>query len=145
MKSILFVCLGNICRSPLAEGIAREIIKKHKLDIKVDSAGISAYHSGDAPDIRSIKIAKQNGIGIEDLRSRQVNLYSDKDFDLLIAMDSSNYQALLDLGFKNVRLLGDFGLNGKDIKDPYLGGEEGFSKVYNEIKICIEEILEHKL
>lgn len=145
MKSILFVCLGNICRSPLGEGIAREIIRKHKLDIRVDSAGISAYHSGDAPDTRSIKVARENGIDIEDLRSRQVNVYSDMDFDLILAMDSSNYQALLDLGFKNVRLLGDFGLNGRDIRDPYLGGDEGFRKVYEEVKICVEELLKHKL
>lgn len=145
MKSILFVCLGNICRSPLAEGIAREIIKKNNLNIKVDSAGISAYHSGDMPDTRSIKVARENGINIEDLRSRQINAYSDISFDMIVAMDSDNYDALLDLGFNNVRKLGEFGLNGMDIKDPYLGGEEGFIKIYNEIKLCVEQLLGYNL
>lgn len=146
MKKILFVCLGNICRSPLAEGIAREIINKNNLNISVDSAGIGGWHIDEPPHHYSRQVAKDNGFSIDDLRGRKISIYGDSDFDMIIAMDSSNYEDLRALGFDKDRIfkIGDFGLNGEDIPDPYYQGKEGFIKIYNMLKITIENLLLRK-
>ncbi|MDE6885436.1 MAG: low molecular weight phosphotyrosine protein phosphatase [Helicobacteraceae bacterium] len=143
MKKIIFVCLGNICRSPLAEGIAREIINKNNLSISVDSAGIGDWHIDEPPHHYSRQVAKDNGFSIDDLRGRKISIYGDSDFDMIIAMDSSNYEDLRALGFDKDRIfkIGDFGLNGEDIPDPYYQGKDGFIKVYNMLKITIENLL----
>lgn len=143
VKSILFVCLGNICRSPLAEGIARDLAQKKGLNIKVDSAGTSGFHIDEAPDARSIAIARKYGIDISNLKGRKVNAYSDKAFDLIVAMDGQNYRDLarFDFGDKLV-LMGDFGLNGRDIPDPYYGGASGFENVYEMLNTSINILLD---
>jgi len=144
-SSILFVCLGNICRSPLAEGIARDLIKQHNLNIKVDSAGTGSWHIGNSPCSNSQKIAKIKGIDISDLRARQVNSKDFDNFDLIIALDSSNFNDLKQIGAKNLKKLGDFGLNGEDIPDPYYWNDfSGFYKVYEMIEYCIKNLLNLK-
>ncbi|MDD6055065.1 MAG: low molecular weight phosphotyrosine protein phosphatase [Helicobacteraceae bacterium] len=143
MKSILFVCLGNICRSPLAEGIAREVAKKRGLEIRVDSAGTSGWHIDEAPDSRSVAVAKKYGIDISELKGRKVNAYSDSEFDLIVAMDGQNYRDLERFNFGDkLVLMGDFGLNGRDIPDPYYGGSDGFENVYKMLESAINALFD---
>ena len=137
IKSVLFVCLGNICRSPLAHGIAREVFD----DVVVDSAGTGSWHIGEPPCVNSIKVAKKHGIDISDLRARQVRKEDFKRFDLIVALDRQNKKDLLRLGAKNVRLLGEFGYNGEDVPDPYYFNDfEGFEMVFKMIKKCVENL-----
>lgn len=143
-RSILFVCLGNICRSPLAEGIAREINKKHDLGLRIDSAGTSRWHIDEPPCDGSRNVAKKHGFSIDDLRGRQISVYSDLEFDIIVALDSQNYRDILNLGFESakVRKLGEFGLDNKDVPDPYgFRDVEGFEMVYEMIKIGVENLL----
>lgn len=142
MKSILFVCLGNICRSPLAHGIAENYVIKNNLDIKVDSAGTSSFHLGENPCENSIKVAKNHGIDISKQHSRQVSLDDFYSFDLIVALDSSNYYDLKSMGCSNLVKLGDFGANGEDVPDPYFfNGFEGFDKVFSMIEICVKKLI----
>ena len=143
MRSILFVCLGNICRSPLADGIANRYARELGLDFYIDSAGTSDWHKGEAPCEHSIKIAKQNGVDISGLRSRPICPQDLKEFELIIAMDRQNRSDLLSYGFENVKLLGDFGgLGGADVPDPfYFKGFSGFEKVYEMIDRGVRDIL----
>ena len=140
---ILFVCLGNICRSPLAEGIARDIAKKRGLDITVDSAGTSRYHIGEPPCDYSIKVAKENGIDISMLRAREVTKADKKRFDLIIALDRSNQKDLAKIGIE-AKLLGEYGgYEGTDVPDPYYFKSygEGIKEVYIMVKKCVEDLL----
>jgi len=143
MRTILFVCLGNICRSPLAEGIAKDISKNLGLELKIDSAGTSNWHEGESPCEQSIKIAKEKGIDISNQRSRPV-CRGDKEFDLIVALDTQNRDDLKSMGFENVRLLGEFGgLRGADIPDPfYFKDFSGFKKVYEMIERGIEGLFD---
>ncbi|MCW8839103.1 MAG: low molecular weight phosphotyrosine protein phosphatase [Thiovulaceae bacterium] len=143
MDSIIFVCLGNICRSPLAEGIAKKYIKDKSLDIKVDSAGTGDWHVGENPCLNSIKVAKKNGIDISKLVSRQVKKEDFKTYDLVVALDDNNLSDLNNLGAKNLVKLGDFGFNGDDVPDPYFyNGFEGFDKVYDMIQKCVINLID---
>ncbi|MDX9814113.1 MAG: low molecular weight protein-tyrosine-phosphatase [Sulfurimonadaceae bacterium] len=142
VKSILFVCLGNICRSPLAEGIAKDLVKKHSLDIAIDSAGTSEHHIGEPPCANSIKVAKNHNIDISNLRARQVKKDDFSKFELVVALDSKNYSDLKAMGAKNLVKLGDFGFDGADVPDPYFfDGFDGFENVFNMIKKCVEEVV----
>ncbi len=94
---ILFVCLGNICRSPLADGVMRSLVEKHQLPWIVDSAGTANYHVGEAPDKRAQAIAKNNGVDISGLRGRQFQTIDFDEFDYIFAMDASNYQNIVKL------------------------------------------------
>lgn len=141
ISSILFVCLGNICRSPLAEVIAKDIVTKHNLQIKVDSAGTGSWHIDEAPCENSQKVAFQNSLDISNYKARQVTKKDFTTFDLIIGLDSSNIQNLKKLGCKNPLLLGDFGFDGKDVPDPYFfDGFEGFTTVYSMIETCVNEL-----
>ncbi len=144
MKRILFVCLGNICRSPLAEGIAAHYIAKQSLKIEVDSAGTSDWHAGESPCTNSIKVARQHGIDIASYRARAVTDNDKIDFDYIVALDHQNMSDLLSRGFHNVHLLGDFGgYNGEDVPDPYFfPGFEGFEKVYTMIERAVHDFIE---
>ncbi|QDF27644.1 low molecular weight protein-tyrosine-phosphatase [Halarcobacter anaerophilus] len=146
INSILFVCLGNICRSPLAEGIAKEYIKKYNLNLRIESAGTGDWHIGEPPCQNSIKVAKINGIDISTQRARQIKTEDFEKFDLIIGLDNKNIQNLKNLGCQNPLKLGDFGFNGEDVPDPYFfDGFEGFDKVFNMIDNCVKTLIEKKL
>ncbi|WP_304145763.1 low molecular weight protein-tyrosine-phosphatase [Mesoflavibacter zeaxanthinifaciens] len=144
MTKILMVCLGNICRSPLAEGIL-----KSKLDSNfiVESAGTAAYHVGNKPDPRSIAVARQNGLNITNQRARKFNKQDFGDFDIIYAMDNSNYQNIIALAENSqqkekVKLILNESFPNKnlDVPDPYYGGEKGFENVYNMLDNTCEII-----
>lgn len=142
VKSILFVCLGNICRSPLAEGIAKKIAKERGLDILIDSAGTSNYHISEPPDSRSIEIGRQNGVNISMLKGRQISR-SDSKFDLIVAMDRQNYANISRLKLENkLVMMGEFGLDGADIPDPYYGNSKDFKRVYDMLTKAINAMLD---
>lgn len=133
---VLMVCLGNICRSPLAEGILRS--KVFSDSIFVDSAGTSGFHQGELPDPRSIAIAKAKGIDITDQRSRKFVVEDFDNFDLIYAMDQSNFNNILDLArssedeSKVKMILNESNPNQNlNVPDPYYGGDQGFENVYN--------------
>jgi protein-tyrosine phosphatase len=123
---ILFVCLGNICRSPLAEGIARSLSNEHVFD----SAGTGHWHIGEAPCQKSQLIAKRKGIDISNLRGRQISKDDIGKWDKVIAMDSQNLADLKAMGFENAVMLLD-----RDVPDPYFfDGDEGMDEIYEMIK-----------
>jgi protein-tyrosine phosphatase len=143
MKSITFVCLGNICRSPIAEGCAIQLAKENSLDIDISSAGTSSWHVGEAPCENSIKVSKSHGIDISDLKASQFTQDDTDSYDLVIALDENNYSDLKNMGVKNLVKLGDFGYNSQDVPDPYFfNGFEGFDKVYDIIDKCVRELFE---
>lgn len=143
MYRILFVCLGNICRSPLAHGIAEQIVNQNKLEFLIDSAGTSDWHKGEAPCENSIKIADQHHVDISRQRSRPIAKEDITSFDHVVAMDRQNKKDLEAFGFSNIHLLGDFAdYNGKDVPDPYFfDGFEGFEHVYNMVATCVEDFI----
>ncbi len=146
IKSILFVCLGNICRSPLAEGIAKAYIKEKNLDLIIDSAGTGHWHIGEKPCENSIKVAKLNGVDISNQKARQVKKEDFKNFDLIVGLDDSNISNLKNLGCKNPLKLGSFGFDGECVPDPYFfDGFEGFDKVFEMIDICVKNLIDEKV
>lgn len=145
MNSIIFVCLGNICRSPIAEGIARKIAEQKNLNINIDSAGTGDWHVGEAPCNNSVKVAKQNGIDISAYRARKITKEDFKQFDLVVALDENNYNDLQSMGATNLVKLGEFGYDGADVPDPYFfNGFEGFLEVYKMVDNCVSNIFQIK-
>ena len=135
MTKILMVCLGNICRSPLAEGILKSKLTKDKFYI--DSAGTSNYHIGDLPDNRSIKIAEEFDIDITNQRGRQFSTSDFDKFDIIYAMDNSNFKNIIRLARntedeQKVKLIMNeiYDDQNFDVPDPYTGGMEGFKNVF---------------
>jgi len=146
MKKILFVCLGNICRSPLAQGIAEDISKKKQLHYEIDSAGTSDWHVGESPCANSITIAHHHQIDISQQHSRTITQKDIDYYDYVVAMDKQNKADMETFGFKNVHLLGDFGnKGGKDVPDPYFfkgpSVLDGFEKVYTMVEHCVQDLL----
>jgi protein-tyrosine phosphatase len=144
MINVLMVCLGNICRSPLAEGILKS--KVDSAMVFVDSAGTGGYHIGNPPDPRSTEVAKKNRLDISHQRCRKF-LESDFDnFDVIYVMDKSNYQNVVRLAHDETQvmkvklLLQEVDLEIQEVPDPYYGGVDGFEKVYDMIEIACEEI-----
>lgn len=148
-KSVLFVCMGNICRSPTGEGVMKKLVDDRGLSdlIEVDSAGTISYHAGELPDARMREHATARGYRLES-RARQIKAEDLERFDLVIAMDRDNLSGVRDLDpggryERKVRLLSDF-LHGKwpkDVPDPYYGGAAGFEKVLDMIEAATEQIL----
>jgi len=142
MLRILFVCMGNICRSPTAEGVFSALIQKEKLQhlIDIDSAGTHAYHIDEAPDLRSQKAAKDRGIDLSTQRARKVIFGDFEDFDYLLAMDIENLailkQACPDAQQHKVKLFLDYAphLPTNEVPDPYYGGKYGFETVLDLIE-----------
>ncbi len=146
MQSILFVCLGNICRSPLADGIANKIAREHDLELHADSAGTSQWHIGKPPCDNAIKIAARNGVDISGLRARTLHRLDPDTFTYVVAMDRQNRKDLESLGYKNVYLIGDYGgYGGADVPDPYFfEGFSGFEKVYEMLDISVRDFLKRE-
>ena len=148
-KSILFVCLGNICRSPTGEGIFRSYIQQHENDqvITVDSAGTIGYHQGNPADARMRQTAARRGYDLQS-RSRKIKPDDLDTFDLVIAMDRENLQDIKEVHpdpTASVKLLSDF-LDDQwptDVPDPYYGGDEGFEYVVDMIEAAVPKIFEH--
>jgi protein-tyrosine phosphatase len=146
-KSILFVCLGNICRSPLAEGVFAAVLEEKGLDdqFELDSAGTGGWHAGSAPDPRSIAIAASHGIDISGQKARKVVGADFSRFDLILGMDRSNVQELRRLAppstQDHIHLFLEFA-DGRerDVPDPYYGGADGFSDVYRMIREASEAL-----
>ena len=142
---ILMVCLGNICRSPLAEGILRHLAEQRQLDWEVDSAGTGNWHVGDPPDARSVRVAKKHGIDISGLRGRQFQAGDFDRFDRIYVMDRMNLRDVLALARseddkKKVRLL----LDTEVVPDPYYEDEQ-FDPVYGMIEEGCRRIVEEEL
>jgi len=137
------VCLGNICRSPLAEGI----LKSKAKNLEVDSAGTAGYHVGKQPDIRSIDIAKKHDINLKNQRARQFSTRDFDDFDKIYVMDTDNYSKIISLARSQEDMdKVDLILNEiypeeyKSVPDPYYGGDEGFQNIYNLLETSCEVI-----
>ncbi|QZD95104.1 low molecular weight protein-tyrosine-phosphatase [Qipengyuania gelatinilytica] len=137
--SVLFVCLGNICRSPLAEAAFRKAAEEAGLNVEVASAGTADYHVGQPPDPRSIDEADRNGIDIRSYRGRQLKQQDFHEFDYILGMDRSNMANIRriepDGGKARVAMLLDLvpGQHGREVGDPYYGGEEGFAITWSEV------------
>ena len=146
---ILMVCLGNICRSPLADGILQQKIKENNLDVFVDSCGTSSYHIGQLPDERMMKTASDHGYDLSNLRARQFVKSDFSEFDLIYVMDASNYNnviALTDLeeDKKKVKFfLNELHPNSNmAVPDPYFGGADGFEDVFKLVDDTTNLIIE---
>lgn len=149
LQSVLFVCLGNICRSPLAEGIFRHHVEKagRGEEFHIDSAGTGGWHAGDPPDPRSVEVAALNGIDISGQRARQFVLPDFDRFDLILGMDRNNVGRILQRAPEGARskvhLFSNFASGAeKDVPDPYYGGPEGFQNVYQMLSTGCASVLE---
>ena len=155
-KRLLFVCLGNICRSPLAEGIFLDLARRRKVEKKfeVDSCGLGSWHVGNPPDPRSISVAAHHNIDLTS-RARQFDARRDAEaWDLLLAMDRDNASGLIAAGAPSdrVRLMRSFDPSMADrpehefdVPDPYMGGPEGFDHVYTMLERACAGLLDHML
>lgn len=139
---VLFVCMGNICRSPSAEGVFNKLIKDEQIqkNFLIDSAGTHAYHIGDSPDLRSQKAAKERKVDLSKLRARKVIIGDFEDYDYLLAMDEDNLAIMMEacpeeFQYK-VQLFLDYAphLDTNEVPDPYYGGTYGFEKVLDLIE-----------
>jgi len=148
---VLFVCLGNICRSPTAHAVFRQLVREQNLEefIEIDSAGTAAFHIGKSPDERSTQVAKGRGIEMKDLRARKVDFGDFIVYDYILAMDESNYSNLRDLAlpehFDKISMFLEFAENWSDreVPDPYYGGPEGFDRVFDMVTDASQGLLNH--
>lgn len=145
--NVLFVCMGNICRSPTVEGVFRKLLLDHKLEgsVQADSAGTHAYHVGEPPDPRSVAAAELRGVDLTQLRARAVLDSDFQDYDLLLAMDKDNLDVLIRLcpsEYRHkVRLFLDDVESGAEMPDPYYGGSSGFELVLDLAEQGCHEIV----
>jgi protein-tyrosine phosphatase len=147
--AVLFVCLGNICRSPLAEGVFAHLVRERGLDhrFEIDSAGTGAWHVGERADRRSAEVAARHGVSLEG-RARKVEPSDFARFDLVIAMDRDNLRDLQRMAGgtshrPRVRLLREWDPEGGDeVPDPYYGGADGFERVYAMVRRSCEALLD---
>lgn len=141
---VLMVCLGNICRSPLAEGILRSKVDSDS--VFVDSAGTAGYHVGNPPDKRSIAVARKYGLNIADQKCRKFSKADFSEFDHIYVMDRSNYSDVSNLAANHEEaqkvklLLSEVKLGIQEVPDPYYGGNDGFENVYQMIDEACEAI-----
>ncbi|OAU96597.1 Low molecular weight protein tyrosine phosphatase [Moraxella catarrhalis] len=141
-RSILFVCLGNICRSPSAEAVMRAKLTKFLPDIHLDSAGTAGYHIGNPPDPRAIAIGQSLGFDLGKLRARQVSLEDFYEFELIFAMDETNLSdlqtlkntAMMHANGRDMAKLSLFDPEGQSVADPYYGDEQDFKQMYAHLQ-----------
>lgn len=144
------VCLGNICRSPLAHGILEQKLTDRGINAYVDSAGTNGFHNGELPDSRSMEIALRKGLDISHQRSRQITKQDLRDFDLIYVMDQSNYNNVLRIAsedqYDKVKMIMNESQPGKNISvpDPYYGGAQGFENVHNMLDEACEAIIKNQ-
>ncbi len=150
MIKVLFVCLGNICRSPTAEGVFRHVVKQAGLadKIQTDSAGTHAYHIGEPPDSRAQQTALSRGIELSDLRGRKVEADDFSHFDYVLAMDHSNHTNLQQIAAGNTDKLHMFlqfaeNFDDQEVPDPYYGGDQGFEHVFDLVEDASNGLLAH--
>jgi protein-tyrosine phosphatase len=150
MANVLFVCMGNICRSPTAEGVFRHKVRQACLEdkISIDSAGTHAYHVGNSPDPRAQEAASRRNIDLSKQRARRINAEDFKKFDYIIAMDESNRRDLLSIcpdGYEDrIYLFLDFAeCDDREVPDPYYGQGRGFEIVLNLVEEAAVGLLDH--
>ena len=149
MVKVLFICLGNICRSPTAQGVFEALLQREGLAgrIQVDSAGTQAYHVGEPPDTRAQQAALRRGVDLSGQRARRVRPEDFLEFDYILAMDRSNYEDLRAVCHpdyeERVRLFLEFASTSgvQDVPDPYYGGAQGFERVFDLIEEAAEGLL----
>jgi protein-tyrosine phosphatase len=150
-RRVLFVCMGNICRSPTAEGVFRKLLAERApdLDVHIDSAGTHGYHTGAAPDPRACRAAERRGVDLRPLRARQVTARDFEHFELVLAMDEQNREFLIEVcpaEYRHrIRLLLEFAphLDRREVPDPYYGGSTGFEHVLDLVEEAAAGLLEH--
>ena len=147
--SVLFVCMGNICRSPTAEGVFRKFVAEAGLSdrVEIDSAGTHAYHLGEPADRRAAEAAKRRGFSLDGIRARPVDTTDFARFDLLLAMDRDNLAALQgqadDAHRDKLRLFLEYGRSGRqEVPDPYYGGAAGFEQVLDLVEDAARGLLD---
>ncbi|MEM9051746.1 MAG: low molecular weight protein-tyrosine-phosphatase [Bacteroidota bacterium] len=145
---ILFVCLGNICRSPMAEGVFRTMARERGIDVETDSCGTGDWHVGEAPDKRARACMTKHDDDISDLRARQFRTSDFEEFDRIFVMDKSNYQNVVSLtANESQREKVELFLNlaypseHREVPDPYFGGSDGFEQVYQMLTKSSEVLL----
>lgn len=148
---VLFVCMGNICRSPTAHAVFRKLVRDQQLEggIEIDSAGTHAYHVGNPPDSRSMQVARGRGIEMQDLRARQVDFGDFIVYDYVLAMDEANYGILKEMSLpehdEKLSMFLDFAeqFDETEVPDPYYGGPEGFDRVFDMVEDASLGLLRH--
>ncbi len=151
MTKVLFVCLGNICRSPTAHGVFEKHLQVQGINhIKVDSAGTGDWHIGHAPDVRATATAQKRGIDMTHLRSRQITPADFSEFDYILAMDKQNLsdlKAMVPADFQgHLGLFLDFANNKShngEVPDPYYGGDDGFEAVFDLVEDAVQGLVNH--
>lgn len=150
MVKVLFICMGNICRSPTAHGVFRDLVEKEGLShaIEIDSAGTHAYHVGNSPDKRAQATAKGRGVDLSDLLARRVDPADFEVFDYVMAMDQDNYISLSqicpDQHVDKIYMFMDFAphMRTREVPDPYYGGPAGFDRVFDLVEAASAGLLE---
>jgi protein-tyrosine phosphatase len=141
-RSILFVCTGNICRSPTAEGVLKSLCRKEGIELRIESAGLGDWHVGDPPDERAQHHAKSRGYDLSAQRARQVRPHDFDEFDLILAMDRGHLQALQRMAPAKHRAKIRLFAADQDVPDPYYGGPEGFEHVLDLVEERCRALLE---
>lgn len=156
MKKVLFVCMGNICRSPTAHGVMQHKVDERGLGdrISIDSAGTHAYHVGEKSDARSRAKAGEKGVDMEMIRARKISVNDHDEFDLILAMDKENLQLISyyapDHGKAEIHLFLSFAntigsVTEQEVPDPYYGGDQGFEQVFQLVDMGCDALIEYLL